>query len=310
MPEIDEPNAVDVEAVVDANVEGDGNEGGADNPVVESTFSKWDGSVNDRTKFKDVESLKKSFDESGRRIAELTPYEKAVKRYGVGAEQLPTLLDELIALRAEKNVAKAPKADAKPAGPAPTKEQEEIRAFLAKELPELGFVNNAQIEKLQAEIKELREGSTSHQEARIQSLIEEGQSTVAGFLTEAKIEDPNGKKALVIETLVRAAIEGDKSGDYERRFFQGGREMKFLLKELSDQAIESLGWTPSVTATTPNAAAATALAKGRQIVANKTLPKADSASKAQPGAKPKQKSTDHIRDRADQAWEEYQAALK
>ena len=309
MPEIDEPNAeVDVESVVDPNV-ASGDDAAEANTEAEKLFLE----VDERTKFKTPEDAKKSFHEAGQRIAQLTPYEKAVKRYGIAsAEQLPTLLDELIAFReAKEAAAKAPKAEPKAEPQNLSKEDKEIREYLKKVAPELGFVSKTEIDALKAELTELKSGVSGQSEARVQSLIEEGQSTVASYLADAKIDDPSGKKALVIETLVRAAIEGDRTGDLERRFFQGGREMKALLKELSDQAIESLGWTPSVDTTKPNAAAAHALSKGKQIVVNKTLPKADSASKGAPGAKPKQSTrVDHIRDLGDKAWEEFQAALK
>ena len=308
MSEIDQDNPeVDVESAVDPNV-ASGDDAAEANTEAEQLFLE----VDARTKFKTPEDAKKSFHEAGQRIAQLTPYEKAVRRYGIAsAEQLPTLLDELIAFREAKEAAeKAPKAEPKAEPQNLSKEDKEIREYLKKVAPELGFVSKDEIAALKAELTELKSGVSGQSEARVQSLIEEGQSTVASYLADAKIDDPNGKKALVIETLVRAAIEGDRTGDLERRFFQGGREMKALLKELSDQAIESLGWTPSVDTTKPNAAAAHALNKGKQIVVNKTLPKADAASKG-PGAKPKQSTrVDHIRDLGDKAWEEFQAALK
>lgn len=306
MPEIDEPNAVDVE-VVDPVVEGTEADPAAANPAVEALFLE----VDERTKFKTADDAKKSFHEAGQRIAQLTPYEKAVKRYGIAdANQLPALLDELVAFRAAKAAQdKAPKADAKAEPQNLTKEDKEIREYLKKVAPELGFVSKTEIEALKAELAELKTTGSQHSEARVQSLIEEGQSTVAGLLGDAKIEDPNGKKALVIETLIRSAIESDHSGDLERRFFQGGRETKAVVKELYEQAIESLGWTAPVETTKPNAAAATALAKGKQIVVNKTLPKADSASKG-PGAKPAARKVPTMRELGEQGWEEFQAALK
>lgn len=301
MPEIDEPNAVDVE--VDPNVESEGADPAAANPAVEALFLE----VDERTKFKTADDAKKSFHEAGQRIAQLTPYEKEAKRYGItDPSQLKSLFDELVASRA---AAKAPKAEPKAEPQNLTKEDKEIREYLKKVAPELGFVSKTEIEALKAELAELKTTGSQHSEARVQSLIEEGQSTVAGLLGDAKIEDPNGKKALVIETLIRSAIESDHSGDLERRFFQGGRETKAVVKELYEQAIESLGWSAPVETTKPNAAAATALAKGKQIVVNKTLPKADSASKGS-GAKPAARKVPTMRELGDAGWEAFQDALK
>lgn len=279
MPEIDLPNA-EVDVDVDPNVSAEGTDPGAANPEPELFLD-----VDERTKFKTAEDAKKAFHESGKRIAQLSSYEKAVKRYGIAdAQQLPTLLDELIAFREAKAAAdKAPKADAKAEPQNLSKEDKEIREYLKKVAPELGFVSKSEIDALKAELTELKSGVSGNSEAHVRSLIEEGQSAVAGFLSEAKIEDPSGKRALVVEKLIRADLEADP--EKMETFMKGGRSMKTLLKELSDQALETLGWTSSADATKPNASAAHALSKGKQIVANRKLPAADSARTGAPEKK-------------------------
>lgn len=310
MPEVDLPNAdVDVEDVVDTP----GGEQGTDAVVADNPATpEWFLEVDERTRFKTADEAKRSYNEAGQRIAQLAPYEKVLGKYGIKDPQmLPSLLDELIASREAKAAAgKAPKVEPK-AEQNLSKEDKEIRAYLQKVAPELGFVSKSEIEKLTAEIAELRQGSTQSQEARTQSLVEDGESKISGFLSAAKIDDADGSKMKVVGTLVKSWIESDPSGELVERFFKGGRSMEAVVKEGYDQAMKTLGWQAAATTTVPNAAAATAIAKGKQIVVNKKLPAEGSASKAKTETKAPQTSgkRDYISELHDKARKVFEESL-
>lgn len=306
----DVPNAeVDVEAV--AIEGGEPNETPeVVNPTPEEPFLV----VDDRTVFKTREEAIHASHEAGQRIAQLAPYEKTLGKYGItDPRAVSGLLDELIAFRQAKDAAaKAPKTEPKAEAATLTKEDKEIREYLKKVAPELGFVSKDALEALKAELDELKQGSASSQEVRTQSLIEDGESKIGSYLSAAKIDDADGSRMKVVGTLIKSWIESDPSGELTERFFRGGRSLEAVVKEGYDQAMKTLGWQAPVDTTKPNAAATYAQNKGKQVVVNKKLPAEGSATKGPAAIKPRQNpgKPDHIRDLGEKAWEEFQANLK
>lgn len=299
MSELDEvvtQPEVDVEAVT-----GEGTDTPVPDPQPEPFLR-----VNDRTVYKTQEDAVKAYSEAGNRIKELSAWEKEMKQYGIKDPQTASaLLNELRQLRSQQEEAKKAASTPKAEATNLTKEEREVRDYLKKVNPELGFVTKDDIKALQDELASMKQERASSTENEFKSAVEEGKAKVSSWMSEAKISDPDGEKIAVVESLIRDWVNSDD--ERVARFYQSSYSREKLLREGYDRAVNVIGWKGE--ATTPPSTASYAATKGKQVVVNKTLPKDGAAAKG--GSQPKQANPrDRISALGDKAWEHFENSGK
>jgi hypothetical protein len=279
----------------DVDVEGqdpDGSDGNSGAPGEGGDQSNEDFLViNDRQRYKTQEEAIRAFGEAGERIAQLSGWEKELKRYGVEDPRVAaTLLDELIQHRQdrEKREKEAKGAPAEQKKTTATddeadlsKEDQDALKWLKKHAPRLGFVPKDElqptIDELKQQIAELKQGNESANEERRNSLIEDGRSNVTKWLADDKFADPDGNKRQIVETLVTAWINSDDAR--VKKFYAGGIVTSNLLKEGYDLAKKQLGWSAAA-GTKQNSSTSYAQSKGNALVRNgRRLPQPGMAGK-------------------------------
>ena len=269
---------------LDAVQQDDAGEGNSEAEVKEQEpFLK----VNDRSVYRTREDAIKAYDESGKRIASLSRWEKEAKAYGLDdPAQLKAVADELLRLR--ELTTKKPE-PAKPDDSKLTPEQKAAKEWLKKEAAELGYLSKeeaeTQLKELREQLKSLTSASTASEEQRFRNQEAEARGNLSSWLSEAKLEDKDGTKAKVVGTLVKDWINSDE--ELIGRWRQGGVEARNLVREGFDLALKSLGWQPIATSSSNYAAD-----KARSVAANKKLPAPGTAAKKGDGAKPSGRAVD------------------
>jgi hypothetical protein len=247
--------------------------------------------INDRQRYKTQEEAIRAFGEAGERIAQLSGWEKELKRYGVSDPQVAAqLFDELIKSRQEKEQREKEakgaseeqkKTTATNADEADlSKEDQDALKWLKKHAPRLGFVPKDElkqtVDELKQQIQTLQQGNESASEERRSSLIEEGRSNVTKWLADDKVADPDGSKRQIVETLVTAWINSDDAR--VKKFYAGGIVTSNLIKEGYDLAKKQLGWGAQAKPTTSTSYAQS---KGNALARNgRRLPQPGMAGKA------------------------------
>lgn len=277
-------------------------------------------SVNDRQSYKTKDDAIRAYDEAGKRIAQLSAWEKRHKEYGIGSpDEAAKLYDELISLRQEKANAAAQagkKAETPSDSPEYSKEEQDVIKLLKKLSPAakeaLGYTSKADFEKSQEELKALKEWRETQEQARTQdtevqyqSRIETSEQKVSQWMKDSSIDDPDGMKMKsIVGPLVREYINQDE--ERIQQWNRGGVSMDKVLKDASDAVIKALGWSGNSAKPATVSSASAAASKGKQLVSNKTLPSpGDAKGKAVP-----KKANAPDKDTNDKAWDEFQAALK
>ncbi len=241
------PNPVLPDPSADPNIGGDG--AGNDPEPDPQNFLD----VNDQTSFKTREDAVKSFGEAGKRISELSPWEKEfAQEFGIeNPQEAAELMEELIELR--KGASKPdPDADAgAAASPAKTDlSSDDVAKDKAADawMTERGYVKKDALDAVQTEVAELRNSRESDQESRVNDLIVQGRSTLLTLMADAELPE---KLYAKVERSVRGYIEDNGSrtnrqtgeietipGGTSDRFFQGGTAQKAALQEALDDAME------------------------------------------------------------------------
>lgn len=274
MDGIDDQATLESDVVVDGSQADSGNSGDP-NAQPEPFLA-----VNDRTKYATKEDAIKAFDESGKRIAGLSAWEKTAKQYGLGEpKHLETIFNETLELRKVKaeyealkkmqDTLKAVRPTTDPSDPK-AKEAQEVKAYLTN----LGYTSKEDVDKLVKELRDelgqLKQSGSQAESQRFENQEAEAREKLGSWLSEAKVtDDANGTKQQIVGTLVKTWIEGDD--DRLARWNRGGSVAEKLVKEGFDDVMTHLGWKAAVTAQ-PNASAAQAANVGRRMANSKTLP--------------------------------------
>lgn len=268
---------------VDVDVQDDGASGNSDDAAAsgEQPFLK----VNDRTVYKTQADAVRAYDEAGKRIAQLSSWEKEAKQWGLSdPKELNAVAKELLELRKERAEA-AKKAEIKPVTtPAGDPKKEAEKKQVREYLKDLGYISKedqeAALKELRDKLEALQTNGSQADSVRLQNQVEEGQQTIKGWLSEAKIQDEDGSKQAQVENFIKRYVNGDEEA--VETWNRGGVGAKALLKESYDLAIKSLGFQPTQAGNTDAQYAAN---KAKAVATNKKLPApgtAKGASTVQP----------------------------
>lgn len=302
--QVDTP--LDVDVVADPSTD-PGNSGAANNQP-EEPFLK----VNDRQTYKTRDEAVRAYDESGKRIAQLSGWEKAAKAYGLeDPKALKPIFDETLTLRERvKELEKLQgKASAQPthtdADEKLTPEEQKARDYLKSVLPKLGYIAKGDLEQSAQKIQELEakleklEGSSQQSQAQYYSNQEaSAREDLTSMLKNDYGDDPNGSRTRIVGTLIKDWINSDD--DLVARWSKGGIEAKNLVREGYELFKGELPWQKPTAAADP-ASAASAAAKGRAVVQNKKLPQQGSSKTDAKGDGAKKVGIN--RSTHDKAWE-------
>lgn len=198
--------------------------------------------VDDRTRYRTQEDAIKGIQESGRRIAELTPWQQVAQEYGLrDPRDVAALIDELIDYRANagsqtrgaaQTQTKSPAAGAGDGQASP--EQKQAIEWLAKHGVEAGLVSKEELAELRETLEGLREAAQVSDEERFERRIDEGRGYLKSELKDMGIELPKDKEAAEgLLGLLEDAITNWANLDDNRvaSFYQGGDALKQLIKE-------------------------------------------------------------------------------
>lgn len=252
--------------------------------------------VNDRVSYKTKEDAVKAYDEAGKRIAALSKWEKQAQGWGLNdPAQLDAVAKELLELRkfrAEQEAKQTAASDDPSkkfveAGLDP-KQAAEVQRYLDK----LGYVPKSVVEKLEKEMNDrfasLQQSTEQAREQQFEHQEATARQQLSGWLKDAKIDDPNGRRSQIIGSLIKDAIDSDD--ELVARWSAGGPDALALVREIYDAIIKDLGWTPAAASKTNYAASKTAaLATNKKLpppgTANqKTAPQAGARAKKDPWA--------------------------
>lgn len=274
MDGIDDQATLDVDVAVDGSQADPGNSGDP-NAQPEPFLA-----VNDRTKYATKEDAIKAFDESGKRIAGLSAWEKTAKQYGLGEpKHLETIFNETLELRKMKaeyealkkmqDTLKAAKPTTDPSDPK-AKEAQEVKEYLKN----LGYTSkedvDAMVKELRDELGQLKQSGSQAEDTRLENQVVEAREKLNGFMAAEKItDDADGTKANIVETLITNWVNQDD--ERVAMWSRGGVGAAKLVKEGFDKVIANLGWKAQAAAQ-PNASAAQAANVGRRMANSKTLP--------------------------------------
>lgn len=292
---------------VDVELEG-GDQGTPEAPKVEEPFLR----VNDRTVYKTREEALKGYEESGKRISALSKWEKAGREGGLEDPQsLPQLLNELRELRA----AKAAAAQTAPKGTETklTPEQDKARSWLKAELAELGVGSPKELQEkiatLEKQISDFNSRSEQSESLANRRQEEAEQENISRYLSEAKIADPSGKKALYVGTLVGQWIAEDE--DRQAEWSKGGVTARNLVKRGTDAILADLEWKGATPKADPSGAARAA-DKAKAVAANKNLPPQGTAAKKGSEEQPKgrQRRVDPMQKLHEKAYAAFEDVIK
>lgn len=178
--------------------------------------------VNDRQVYRTREEAAKAFDEAGRRIATLSPYEKTLKEfYGdqYSPEVLRGHLAELVANRKEKTDREAAEAAKTAAGGAndprfegQTAEQiKQIKAadkWFEDTAKSKGYVSQADVKKLQERLDAIENGGKAQSESAHQNLVTHGQSELANQLKASNVQLSDAEMSKLEKRIV-GYVNGD-----------------------------------------------------------------------------------------------------
>lgn len=274
---------IEEQVTPELDVEQDGAEGNSEGgEQEEKPFFR----VNDRTVYKTEDEARRGFDEAGRTIARLTPWEKEARQWGLDdPKALRTIFNEVLELRElKKGMEKQAAGGGKPQATTSddqvelTPDEKKALDWLKKSGMKLGYVPKEEVEakfqELKDVIEELKSGSAQSEEQRFRNQEAEHRSNLGTWLSEAKIQDDaEGTRTRVVGTLIKDWINNDD--ELVDRWRQGGVEARNLIREGFDLALKSLGWSP-VASTQSSSYAAD---KARSVAGNKKLPAQGTATK-------------------------------
>lgn len=242
----------------DAGSADDGGDGGDDAQAAQSQAQqeKWFLEVDARNRYRTREDAIKSWREAGKRISQLSGYERLLRRYGVdkpSPEMVDTLIRELLehrtrakASQSEDGASAAQQQKGSDSSRTVTSdanltpEQRRALDWLRANGKAAGYVPHEELlpmtEKLKAfekELAELRGFRQNSESQHLDSLVRHGQSELRTLLKGAKLlsQDPAQAKSmgLFAERALRAWIEEDQ--DRLDRFQAGGDELAELIRE-------------------------------------------------------------------------------
>lgn len=213
--------------------------------------------VNERTSYKTADEAKAGFAEAQKTITSLSGMKSLIEGYvgkgNTSNEVIKQLFDELVANRAEKAAAAAAKAKGTPSGGDEDprfegKSADEIKAIKAADkwykdqADKNGFVSKTELEKLQAELAELKGAPEKQFEAANNDAVRGGREYLDSLLAGAKIAltDAESKK---LTARIAAYVDGDEElvGRWQNAVRSGNRaEREAIVKEAAEFALPSV----------------------------------------------------------------------
>lgn len=236
--------------------------------------------VNERSIYRTKEDAVRAYDEAGRRIAQLSNWEKAAKQYGLDdPSRLGPIFDDYLKLKDASKVTESKGSAKTTSDPASELNPEQKKAldWLKKSGAQLGYVPKEEVETLvnglREQIEELKGQSSHFEEQRFKNQEAEARSSLTDWLKESKIEDAGGSKTRIVGTLVKDWINSDD--ELIARWREGGVEARNLVREGFNLALKELGWVGSAANATSNYA----VDKAKSVAGNKKLPAPGTAAK-------------------------------
>lgn len=240
-------NVDDGSQVDNAAGAGGANDGANDQPFLQ---------VNERTIYKTPDEAKAGFVEAQKTITSLSGMKTLVESYvgkgNASPEVIKSLFEELVAARAEKAAAAAKTKNTSSGGDEDPrfegKSAEEIKAIKAadkwyKEQAEKhGFVSKTELEKLQAEMAELKGAPEKQLESANNDAIRTGREWLDKQLSDAKLSLTDGELKRLTGR-IQAYVDGDEEtlGRWWNAVRSGNRaEQQSIIKEAAEFALPSV----------------------------------------------------------------------
>jgi len=218
--------------------------------------------VDERTKYRTREDAIRGYQEAGKRIAQLSAWEKELKEYGeLTPADVRGYLDELIQARqalaqAQDQIKKfQTEGQRQQAGgdkgatrseddSTLNKDEKEALAWLQKRFPQLGVVSKSELQKLSEELTgklgQIEQFQQAEQARYRENLISDGRTKLKTWMSDAQLtDDDEGSLQLMIEGYIRDYINADEGR--VARFYKGGATTEALLKEGFERASKALG---------------------------------------------------------------------
>lgn len=266
--------------------------------------------VNDRTQFRTKEDAIKSFDEGGKRIAELTGWEKKGKDYGFDdPEDLDDSLQDYARLKeAEEQSSKGKSDDEAKGGKSDstvslTDKEQEWKKWLT-DPDKAALVTRKELEELQSSIKSSRE---EEETADFETNVEDARATLKSLMETNKLPT-DAKNFARTESYVRSWMEDNsldkddsvRPGSPLAKFHRGGKALQSAMEEGFNDLLDFKG----------HKAAADDYAEKKRSAQNssdKVPPKGTGALAKSSNSK---KHTDFTPELNSEAWEMFQNLQK
>ena len=210
--------------------------------------------VDDRTRYKTQEEAVKGFQNAGKRIAELSAWEKEIADvYDVhDPKQIAAIVDEYIQMKEAQAKAEA---DAAGKGKETTATHTDVTKLSPKEqaafewlkkvAPDLGYVPKAELDSLKKEIEQLKSGLGNFEQEQVVAKVEAGRTQIKQLLTNAKLPTDD-EFSNFIEDSMTAYIGSDKARLAIWR--KGGPAVQSLLNEAFNYVKKHFGRVGTQTA--------------------------------------------------------------
>lgn len=212
--------------------------------------------VDDRTQYRTREEAQRAYAEAGRRISELSGWERELRDYGnLTPAEVRGYLDELIAAREELSRVQNQQREqegqrgqkqnnASVDDPTLTADEKQALGWLQKRFPQLGVATKSEIQELLKGLTDkvgTLEGTIEQQrELQRQSMINDGRANLRQWMSTDKLQDDSdGTIQGMLEGFIRDYINQDKRR--VDRFYQGGEASRSVLREGYDRAVKALG---------------------------------------------------------------------
>ena len=195
--------------------------------------------VDDRTRYRTQEDAVRGFQESGRRIAELSQWSQRASEYGLrDPNDLAALVDELIEWRAKSTGGNAQGTGsgqyaAGSGNGQPTKEQTAAIEWLKAHGVEAGLVTQDKLEAFSEQLDRLNAAAEAADNERFERHIDEGRSYLKSELETNGIKFSDSKTYENFSKMVERSLSAWINEDQARidAFHQGGAALKALVQE-------------------------------------------------------------------------------
>lgn len=254
--------------------------------------------VDERTKYMTADDAKRGFSEAGKRIAQLSAWEKELKEYGdLNPTDVRAYLDELIESRQtaadlkrqldefkqerERSTQNQSNQPTKVANEAKlTREEKDAVDWLKEQLPSLGYISKEDALKLVKDLQDktgkidrIEQMVNQQQEQFRSQIVNQGRVSVKAWMAADEFkDDEDGSLQQLIEENIKGWI--NQSDRRIAEFYKGGTATENLLKEAYEKTKKALMGlrTASVSTSGSNYAKSKADALKRNV---KKLPNQD-----------------------------------